>query len=161
MPRPAIRHILENLKGKLIGCEVGVAQGTHALDIVSTLYCHLYLVDIWEPYEETISTGEKSQLSISEFKPYMVANRLSGYSYTIIQGESVEVAKTFKDKFFDFVYIDANHTYKNVKEDILAWLPKVKDGGILGGHDYNWGGVRRAVDELLPNASKEEGDWWI
>lgn len=57
------------------------------------------------------------------------------------------------DETPDFVFIDANHTYDDVRADILAWLPKVKPGGILAGHDYSpemFPGVCKAVDELLP-----------
>lgn len=53
----------------------------------------------------------------------------------------------------DLVFIDANHTYDDVRADIRAWLPLVKPGGILAGHDYSpdlFPGVVQAVDELLP-----------
>jgi len=56
------------------------------------------------------------------------------------------------------VFIDANHKYQHVKEDIMAWLPKVKDSGILCGHDYCPAetGVYRAVNELLTHVKSEE-----
>jgi hypothetical protein len=47
------------------------------------------------------------------------------------------------------VYIDANHLYEAVTVDIKTWLPKVKIGGILGGHDFNLQGVRDAVRDNL------------
>lgn len=62
---------------------------------------------------------------------------------------SVEAATLFPNEYFDMVYIDALHTYEAVTQDIKAWLPKVKMGGILGGHDYNKKSVQRAVDEQL------------
>lgn len=49
---------------------------------------------------------------------------------------SVDVADTFRDKVLDLVYIDANHTYDDVLADVYAWLPKLRDGGILAGHDF-------------------------
>jgi len=66
---------------------------------------------------------------------------------------SIEAAKEIADKSMDLVFIDASHKYRHVKEDIIAWLPKVKDGGMLCGHDYCPAetGVYRAVNELLPN----------
>lgn len=45
------------------------------------------------------------------------------------------MAKDFTDKSFDLVYIDADHSYQNVSNDITAWLPKVKPNGVLCGHD--------------------------
>ncbi len=71
---------------------------------------------------------------------------------SVIRGKSVEVSKQFTDNSVDFVYIDASHDYKSVKEDIEAWLPKVKVGGIVGGDDYQWEGVNKAVQELIPDA---------
>lgn len=51
----------------------------------------------------------------------------------------------------DFVYTDAAHDYENVKADILAWLPKVRENGIIAGHDYYspTPGVIQAVDEIF------------
>jgi len=69
--------------------------------------------------------------------------------YQPIRMTSVEAAKLYSDKSLDFVYIDADHEYEAIKADITAWLPKVKIGGIIAGHDYPaWEGVVRAVEEL-------------
>jgi SAM-dependent methyltransferase len=67
-----------------------------------------------------------------------------------IRMTSIESSKSYEDNSLDFVFIDASHEYEDVKADILAWLPKVKIGGILAGHDYNtFEGVNRAVDEIF------------
>ena len=85
----------------------------------------------------------------------------------VVRLESTEACKLIPDQYFDFVYIDTSHFYEETKEDILAWLPKVRRGGILGGHDYDTPtkkhfGVRRAVDELFPDGVHTMGDmvWW-
>lgn len=62
----------------------------------------------------------------------------------------VEGSKLYPDQHFDMVFIDAGHTYEEVKEDIACWAPKVKKGGLLAGDDYlpnTWMGVCQAVDE--------------
>lgn len=75
--------------------------------------------------------------------------------FNLITGNSVEVADSFKDESLDFVFIDGDHAYESIKEDILAWMPKIKNGGILAGHDYPlesippFSDIKRAVDEIL------------
>jgi predicted O-methyltransferase YrrM len=54
----------------------------------------------------------------------------------IVRGFSVEVAATVADASLDFVYLDANHEEAHVRADLEAWVPKVRPGGIVSGHDY-------------------------
>ena len=67
-------------------------------------------------------------------------------------GDSTLAANLFEMASLDFVYIDACHDYRKVKNDICAWLPRVRSGGIIAGHDYDrhHGGVMKAVDEIFP-----------
>lgn len=66
------------------------------------------------------------------------------------RGDSVAMSSTYEDDSLDFVFVDGDHRYESVKADIEAWLPKMKVGGILAGHDYGWcEDVRRAVHEVL------------
>jgi predicted O-methyltransferase YrrM len=60
---------------------------------------------------------------------------LEGY-YKDMKMTSMEAVKNFEDESLDFVFIDGSHEYKDIKDDIIHWLPKVKKGGILAGHDY-------------------------
>lgn len=78
---------------------------------------------------------------------------------------SIDAAKQIEDGFLDFVFIDAIHTYQALKEDIAAWLPKVRVGGMISGHDMdhpNFPGIRQAVAEAFGNDfTKEDGYvWW-
>lgn len=73
---------------------------------------------------------------------------------------SIEAAALYEDNSLDFVSIDAAHDYENVKNDILAWLPKVKPGGILAGDDYPYPGVTQATNELLPGFQHSTAAWW-
>jgi predicted O-methyltransferase YrrM len=63
---------------------------------------------------------------------------------------SADAAREFDDQSLDFVFIDARHTYEAASEDLAAWWPKVRPGGLIAGHDYtNSPGVRAAVDEFV------------
>lgn len=68
-----------------------------------------------------------------------------------IRLSSEKASHLYDNESIDIVFIDACHNYECVKDDIHLWLPKVKKGGILSGHDYNsgWPGVVRAVNESL------------
>ena len=61
------------------------------------------------------------------------------------------------DHSLDFVFLDESHEYKDVKDDIEHWLPKVKIGGTLGGDDMNWKGVRRVEDTLTNFEDRDIG----
>ena len=80
--------------------------------------------------------------------------------YTPVRMSSVEAASLYADNSLDFVFIDAGHTYEDCFSDIQAWLPKVKAGGTLAGHDYGSSeGVRRAVKELIPSYRLSINSW--
>lgn len=66
----------------------------------------------------------------------------------LIVCDSAEAAREVPDRSLDFVFIDADHSYHAVLKDIQAWRGKVREGGWLGGHDYNrkFQGVINAVD---------------
>jgi hypothetical protein len=122
----------------------------------------LYVVDTWEgSIEHSEGTEQKSlptlyETFIDNMKP------VEEY-YMPLKLTSEEASKKFKDKSLKFVFLDASHEYEDVKKDILNWMPKVKNGGILAGHDYypdgayDWfPGVKNAVNELIPNFDTQE-----
>ena len=77
---------------------------------------------------------------------------LSSNNITHIEDYSYNVVNQFKDESIDFIYIDANHSYESVKKDLELYLPKLKQNGWIGGHDYNknqWPGVVKAINENI------------
>lgn len=65
--------------------------------------------------------------------------------YDVIRATSIVGSSNFGEQSIDFVFIDASHAYADVLDDLKAWYPKVRPGGIIAGHDYHWPEVRRAV----------------
>lgn len=91
---------------------------------------------------------------------------LEGNFRTMFGGDSFDRAKEFEDESIDFLFIDANHTYEFVKKDIAAYLPKMKKGSIISGHDYNdcHPGVIQAVNEAFGDRvmyDKAEDVWSV
>ena len=67
----------------------------------------------------------------------------------IKQGSSIDISNQIENSSLDLVYIDADHEYESIKEDLLAWYPKVKPGGVLAGHDIEWPSVKQALTDVL------------
>jgi len=152
------------LKGN--GVEIGVGHGNFSNVWISSCPLEkIFLIDPWKSYEKGKYLDGNNTGQITQDKRYkLVTKKMSKYGdrVEIIRKESLEVVENFSDQYFDFIYIDANHEYKWVKEDLLAWYPKLKKGGIFSGHDYKnctgskknrWGevslcGVKQAVDEF-------------
>ena len=83
----------------------------------------------------------------------------------VLRLDSAKAAEIFPDKYFDLVFIDAEHDYESMMKYIPTWLPKVRDGGLLTGHDYKarkFPGVEKAVTEYFGNDIHEApGFVWI
>lgn len=172
--REPIRFIKKNLKKDLIGVEVGVRAGDHAKQMLNYLSLKkLYLIDIWEE-KWTVKVRNDCYIK-EETKPkdlyFKVVERLSKYSKNsnieFIKEESMKAVKRFRDKSLDFVYIDANHSYEFVLEDLHAWEKKIKIDGVICGHDYKLFGVRKAIETYLETHPRNlqiydsiRGDWW-
>lgn len=61
------------------------------------------------------------------------------------------VAASFAPQSIALLFLDGSHEYEHVRDDIAAWAPKVRPGGLISGHDYHpsWPSVQRAVDEAF------------
>lgn len=143
VPRPSILFMKKYFNQKFInGAEIGVDKGKNAKNILKELNIKkLYLIDAWFNYKEIQSNRPQKdnfKLVLKEFK--------NNEKVVIIKDFSKNAVKKILDNSLDFVYIDANHTYKYVYQDIKLWYPKIKKGGIIAGHDiYNCSGVLKAV----------------
>lgn len=104
--------------------------------------CHLTCVDI---FKEIPSGLDSSKQVKQEFIKNMAD---ANAKYTLMEMLSAEASKLYQ-KSIDLLFIDGDHSYEGVKEDIRLWLPKVKFGGFVLFHDYvgMHAGVKRAVDE--------------
>lgn len=128
------------------GAEIGVWQGDFAKTILSNWSGHLTLVDPWKHLDDYIDSSNVSNES-HEINYNKTIEKLNEFSnrYSIIRDLSVNAVKLFNDEYFDFVYIDANHSYESCYEDISLWIKKIKKGGLICGHDYTNKHTRHTV----------------
>lgn len=78
-----------------------------------------------------------------------------------IEALSVDGAESISDASLDLVFIDADHSYEWVKKDIAAYTPKLKQHGFLSGHDIDFPGVNRAVNEVVVNYDVGPNNVWL
>lgn len=114
------------------GAEIGVGTGLYSKMLFNrNPGLRLLCVDAWETYA---GISQSTQDAIYE----RAMLRLSGLNATIQRQHSLDAASAVEDGSLDFVYIDASHTLRDVVDDIAAWEPKVRAGGIVAGHDFTY-----------------------
>ncbi len=136
--RNDIGKLLED-EGATNGIEVGVQAGIFAEAILSQWKsCQKYhLVDKrahLENYKDNANVDDKTQNLIMEEAKKRTSQW--GSKVVICRNFSVLCAQEFGPASFDFIYIDARHDYKGVREDLEAYWPKLRKGGIFAGHDF-------------------------
>jgi len=158
-------HLIKKIDAK-VGVEIGVLAGEHAEELLKPELGleKLYLIDPYQPYIEKNRPEEEGEHTFDSELPGKVKEKLKrfGKKAIYIYKPSLEAVKDFKDGSLDFVYIDGNHDYQEVRRDIRAWHPKVRIGGIIGGHDYiGIESVRKAVHKEFGDGVEQAGDdWW-
>jgi hypothetical protein len=144
-------------------CEIGVFCGEFAQKLLETNPEKLVLID---PWQGIVGSGNVDGNNYVECDLEKVYEHLFEKSQNIPiidlrRGYSGNILEDYPDNFFDFIYIDGDHSYYGCKLDLnLSWK-KVKPGGVIAGHDYEMNmkkaqnyynfGVKDAVDEFCRN----------
>lgn len=116
-----------------IGSWKGKSSAFMAVEIANSgKQIDFYCIDTFEGSVEHQNNPELPHL-YNIFKDNM--KPVEGY-YKDMKMTSMEAVQKFENESLDFVFIDGSHEYEDIKDDIIHWLPKVKPGGILAGHDY-------------------------
>lgn len=121
------------------GVEIGTDRGEYAEVLVKTVPAlELFCVDPWkaEAYEEGQQPESFENQEFFDRRYQETVNRLKDFNVKIIRKTSMEAVEDFPDESLDFVYIDGNHDFLNVTQDIHYWTQKVRKGGIVAGHDF-------------------------
>jgi predicted O-methyltransferase YrrM len=137
--------------------EIGVNEGSN-LFYLAKKHPNIFFWGV-DPYYQTVSEIEEVihgiHKTVYENDKYtQMLDRIRNLkldNITLIKKTSFQASNDFSDCELDFVFIDGLHSYENVVEDINLWLPKVKKGGVLAGHDFSleWFSVVRAVEDTI------------
>jgi len=159
---PAYDRALAEAPARGIFVEVGCWQGRSTaylgVEIVnSRKRIELHCVDRWRDPE----VPDLQSIFEANLEPIVA----EGLELILHPGESHAAAACFLEKSIDFVWLDAGHRYEEVRADILAWLPKLRDGALIGGDDWGFLGVSSAVREIFGTdvelATDDNWPWWF
>lgn len=153
-------------------CEIGCWRGRSTRCLADNTQGRICAVDMWA--DTMYGFGEDSWWQKEEDlwrkKDWLLREFLKnlgphiGKTVAPFRISSLEAVQLFRDVFaFDMIFIDADHEYESVRDDILAWKQLLAPGGLLCGHDFSpdyWTGVIRAVQELVPGFQTVDTIWW-
>jgi hypothetical protein len=151
---PIVRNDLAKLFARLKftrGAEIGVANGSYSALLLTTIpNLHLTSVDPWALYPEDPRHMNQDEVDKSYERTVLQLSRFvqEGRSL-IVRALSMDAVRDIPKYSLDFVYIDGNHCFDYVMQDVIEWSMRVRCGGIVSGDDYydfQRAGVVPAVD---------------
>ena len=168
--KPALMQL--SGQSNLVGAEIGIGDGHYASFYLSELDIDfVFLIDPHVAYKNLGKVWTSEVVKKWEKNAHI---NLDKYKHKIkwIKEKSADAVKFIADNSLDFVYIDGNHSYEFVVEDISLYYLKLKERGLLSGHDYNYRSVKKAVDEFANKQKlilhtehfangKHHYDWWV
>jgi len=133
---------------QLRGAEVGVYKGETSHMLLSRFPAlNLYAVDCWEPSPFKLGRNQFSAMAQQQNRPEVFAawereartnTAFAGERCQVLKGDFRKMAAKIPSQSLDFVFLDASHSYQDTMEQILWYLPKVRIGGLVTGHDYGY-----------------------
>jgi SAM-dependent methyltransferase len=151
--RNDIPGFIKETGGKKI-VEIGVFRGEYT-KVLADSGLDVYGVDPWLAYPDYPYYNKDDEQWREDGNFQMTVELLQGYGNVhLVRETSMNALYLFEDNSLDAVYIDGNHSFKYVAEDICEWIKKVKPGGWICGHDYFYGNpkkmhVRHVVDAYV------------
>jgi hypothetical protein len=154
------------LDNPIVGAEIGVALGENAKNVLEGIsnIKTLYLIDPYFPYNGCLLERVQNSNKEKAFK------LLSGFkNIEFVYHTSEWACSDIPIDILDFVYIDGDHSYLGITKDIEYWFPRLKVGGIIGGHDFESSednhAIARVVSKFVSDnnyrLTVENSDWWI
>lgn len=153
-------YLSENKEYKMI--EIGSYMGESTMMFASSnVFKEIYTIEPFKNVDGKIEGfNQKNDYNWDTIYNEFQTNTRFFNNISLHKDFSYNVADKFEDKSMDFIYIDGDHSYDQVKQDLEMYLPKLKDNGVIGGHDYNKKNklyiknTIRAIDEIVGKPDK-------
>lgn len=161
---PLYKRMVDNAKDGAVFVEVGVFLGKSAIYMAQQIkesgkQIRFYCVDPWNRDVSGLSVKEAGGSFYERFAHN--ARECGVHEYMLPTIATSALAARFMESA-DLVFIDAEHDYESVRWDISEWLPKIRPGGVIAGHDYTLNSdTKRAVDDVFGPAVEVEGECWV
>lgn len=162
MNREGLYQLFAKL-GYKTGCEIGLEKGKNAVTMYNNIPgLKLYGVDSYRQHPQAsyiyhAEIRHWNQDYLNRIKA-QAEGRMKGRNFVLLEDFSEDATKKVEDNSLDFVYIDADHSYDMVMQDIIVWGRKIRKGGIVSGHDYYYNkdkpGRRAKVTQAVNDYTK-------
>lgn len=140
--------------------EIGAYSGEGTV-VLAKYFIEVLAIDPWlNGYD---INDRASQQCPMKFVFEAFQERTKGLSNVMFsQGKSLDALEFVEDESCDLIYIDGDHRYEGVLADLKGWRNKLKDGGIMAGHDWSWESVKKALKEEIGDKDYTlfNGDSW-
>jgi hypothetical protein len=139
--------LVQSLPEGLVGAEIGVQHGAFSRTIIDGCKPRLmYLVDCWE-FSHGITSSDTQHLKALRNALDEVAREMCDGTVRVVPAWSRDGAQWVEDNTLDFIYIDGDHRLSGIRSDLAMWVPKVKPGGWVLGHDTQKPAIMQALKE--------------
>lgn len=153
-----VTYVSSLIKPGDVGGEIGSWEGSFAFyTLLQRQPSKLFLIDPWVGAASDPDGGAQTD-DAQNARNNIYANVckiFSPYPHVVVMRlKSEDASRHFPDAFFDYVYVDGDHSYEGVMRDLGKFFPKVKVGGLIIGDDYGWGRVSDAVNDFVSSQKK-------
>ena len=145
-----LEMIKEFYRPDFVMAEIGSFSGG-STEMFALNVKHVYSIDPYTDNDSPLQEGNTLEIALANLSnaEKVFTEKMEKYdNVTKIRKLSMDAVNDFENESLDAIYIDGNHRYDSVCNDIIKWLPKLKNGGIISGHDY-YENIKLAVDNTL------------
>jgi predicted O-methyltransferase YrrM len=157
-----LKFLAESARNKTSIVEIGVWKGRSTKVLLEASEGFVHAVDHFKGTDKDGDPWSGILAKEQDVKAKFMENVGHYPNLRLHEMPSKEASMFFEDGDVDMVFIDGDHTYRGVKGDIDTWLPKIKKGGLICGHDYGveWPGVVQAVNEKFKDVEVIGSIWY-